>query len=259
MTEHLFVPDTQVKEGVPIEHIVAAGRLAVARKPDVIVIGGDWWDMESLGTHNDRGNIYYHNKAYTKDLQSGIKAMELFLKPIEEYNEKAKINHKQRYKPRLVFLQGNHEYRRERLEEQQPMLAGAIPTPEDYLWDKGFEVYPYKQAVVIDGISYCHNCPQTKSAGCVERAHLILNRRHTSWTVGHSQILDYFVSPHFPRHQCIIAGAFYLHDEEYKKGSNDHWRGLVYKRYVSDGTYDPEFMSIHSVIEEFGNGKEVIA
>lgn len=251
MTDHLFIPDTQVRPGVPINHIAAAGRLALARKPDVIVFIGDHWDFLSLNTHNDRGNITYHNQSYVQDLQAGIDAMEAFLQPIEEYNAKMRAQRHAQYKPRLVFTMGNHEYRRNRLEADNPKLAGALPSPEQYLWDKGFEVYPFKQAVVIDGVHYCHLCPQTKSAGAVERAHLMLAKRHASWSVGHSQMLDYFVSPHEPRMQGLIAGSFYQHDEEYKVGSNDHWRGLVYKHNVNKGVYDPEFISIERLIKEW--------
>jgi hypothetical protein len=69
--------------------------------------------------------------------------------------------------------------------------------------------------------------------------------------VGHSQIFDYHVSPHLPRIQCLIIGAFYMHDEGYKEGSNDHWRGLVYKKNVKDGTYDPEFISVEALLNDY--------
>jgi hypothetical protein len=249
--EHLFIPDTQVRPGVDIAHIRAAGKLLIDRKPDVVVVIGDWWDFPSLSSHTPASKIAYDHRNYVSDLKAGIEAMEAFLRPLEQYNKKKKKNKEKQYKPRLVFTMGNHEYRLDRLFEQEPILKGALPTPEDYLYDKGFEVYPYKQRVVVDGVSYCHLCPQTKSAGAVERAHLIMQKRHESWSVGHSQMLDYFVSPHMPRLQCLIAGAFYLHDEDYKKGSNDHWRGLVYKRNVRGGTYDPEFISIESLLEEY--------
>lgn len=252
MREHLIIPDTQVKEGVDIEHIRQAGKLLMERKPDVVVVIGDWWDMPSLSTHTPMQKIAYDNGNYNKDLKAGIRAMEVFLEPMERYNERMKKNKKAAYKPLMVFCMGNHEYRLDRLEEQQPILKGVLPTPERYLIDKGFNVVPFKQAIVVDGITYCHYCPQTKSAGAVERAHLILARRHTSWTVGHSQMLDYFVSPHAPRHQAIIAGAFYSHDEDYKAGSNDHWRGLVYKTSVKDGTYDPEFISLDGLESVYG-------
>jgi len=251
MTTHLFIPDAQVRHGVNTDHIKAAGKLIVKRKPDVIVVIGDWWDFPSLSSHTSSSKIAYEHKSYMTDLKAGIDAMELLLKPLEQYNNKRRKNKEKLYKPRLVFTLGNHEFRRDRVLEQQPILIGALSDPVDYLTDKGFEVYPYKQRVIIDGISYCHLCPQTRSAGAVERAHLIMSKRNSSWSVGHSQILDYFVSPHTPRLQCLIAGSFYSHDEGYKTGSNDHWRGLVYKNNVVEGTYDPEFLSIDTLTNQY--------
>ena len=251
MTDHLVIFDTQVKAGVPTQHLLAAGKLAVEQQPEVIVFIGDHWDFPSLGTHSDRGNITYHNQSYVQDLQAGIDAMELFLKPIEEYNSRMIPNKKARYRPRLIFTLGNHEFRRNRMEEDNPKLLGAIPTPERYLWDKGFEVYPYKQAVVVDGVTYCHLCPATFSAGNVGRAHLIMQKRNASWTVGHSQLLDYYVSHHERRLQCLMNGCSYLHDEGYKNGSNDHWRGIVYKHDVKGGTYDPEFITLERLMRKY--------
>lgn len=248
---HLVIPDAQVKEGVDTRHILAAGNIVTKFRPDKIIVIGDFWDFPSLGTHSDRGSIQFHNLSYNKDLQAGIDAMELFLGPLEELKNKQQRLHLKRYSPELIFTGGNHEYRRDRLEDQVPKLAGALATPEEYLVDKGFMVHPFKQRVIHDGISYCHLCPQTKSAGAVERAHLILAKRHESWTVGHSQVLDYFVTPHSPRLQAIIAGSFYTHDESYKEGSNDHWRGLILKNNVIDGTYDPTFMEINNLMADY--------
>jgi hypothetical protein len=248
---HLVIPDTQVRDGVNTDHIEAAGRLIIDRKPDVIVIIGDWWDFPSLSTHTPSQKLAYDHRTYSKDLQSGIRAMELLLRPMELYNERQRRNKKRPYKPLLVFTVGNHCYRVDRLLEQNTVLAGVLPRCEDYLADKGFIVVPYKQKTIIDGVTYCHLCPQTKSAGAVERAHLIMQKRNASWTVGHSQMLDYFVSPHEPRLQCIIAGAFYTHDEGYKEGSNDHFRGLVYKTNVKAGTYDPQFISVDGLMEMY--------
>lgn len=248
MREHLFIPDTQVRDGVDITHIKEAGKLLIKRKPEVVIVIGDWWDFPSLSTHTPAQRIAYEQKSYVKDLQAGIRAMEIFLRPMEQFNKRQRENKKRLYDPLMVFTCGNHEYRADRLVEQQPILEGLLPRCEDYLRDKGFHVIPYKQKVEIDGITYSHLCPQTRSAGAVERTHLIMQRRNSSWSVGHSQILDYYVSPHKPRLQCLIAGAFYSHDEVYKEGSNDHWRGLVYKHNVKDGTYDPEFISIERLL-----------
>lgn len=249
--KHIVIPDTQVYNGCPDSHIEAAGQMVLEEKPDVLVVIGDWWDFPSLSTHNDRGNITYHNASYVEDLEAGIEAMEMFLAPLERYNRMRKKNKKKEQWPRMVFTSGNHEYRRNRMEDDNPKLKGALPTPEDYLRDKGFEVYPFKQKIKIDGINYCHLCPQPKSSGSVERAHIIARNRAESWTVGHSQQLDYYVSLHEPRIQCLIAGAFYQHDEAYKMGSNDHWRGLVKKTHVRGGRYSPTFYDINDVIEDY--------
>ena len=253
MTEHLMIPDNQAKPGVPMHHLAAAGRLIVDRRPDHVIIIGDAWDFPSLNTHTSSAKIHYEHRHYIDDYGAGCHALDILLYPLRRLQRRQAKNKKKIYQPGIWFTMGNHEFRANRLLEQEPILQGSLPLPEDYLRRHGIKHYPYKVPVVIDGIRYCHLCPQTKSAGAVERAHLIVAKRHQSWTVGHSQGLDYFVSPHEPRIQALIAGAFYLHNEDYKEGSNDHWRGLVYKRNVRDGQYTPEFIDMHTLLQEYGD------
>ena len=52
--KHLVIPDTQVKPDVPLDHIIALSHYIVAKKPDVIVMIGDWFDLPSLSSY-DRG------------------------------------------------------------------------------------------------------------------------------------------------------------------------------------------------------------
>ena len=46
--KHLIIPDTQVKPNSPTDHLRWAGLYAAEKKPDVIVMIGDFFDMESL-------------------------------------------------------------------------------------------------------------------------------------------------------------------------------------------------------------------
>jgi hypothetical protein len=46
----LVIPDCQIKEGVPLEHLTWAGKAIVDYKPDVVVNIGDFADMPSLST-----------------------------------------------------------------------------------------------------------------------------------------------------------------------------------------------------------------
>ena len=63
----LFIPDPQVREGVPTDHLLAVGRYIVAHRPDVIVVAGDWWDMPSCSMFNTKKS--WEGLRIKKDLQ----------------------------------------------------------------------------------------------------------------------------------------------------------------------------------------------
>ena len=42
---HLFIPDTQIRPNIQTDHIDWIAQAIVDYLPDVIVVGGDWWDM----------------------------------------------------------------------------------------------------------------------------------------------------------------------------------------------------------------------
>ena len=125
MTKHLVIPDTQVKPGYPIEHLKWAGQYAAEKKPDVIVHVGDHWDMPSLSSW-DIGKKSFEGRRYTDDIESGIKGMELFLKPIREEQARLIKNKHKRWNPRMVFTLGNHEQRIQRAIEGDAKLDGLI-------------------------------------------------------------------------------------------------------------------------------------
>ena len=46
MTKHLFIPDVQAKEGVPMQHLEALGHFLVKKQPEVVVCIGDFDKLE---------------------------------------------------------------------------------------------------------------------------------------------------------------------------------------------------------------------
>ena len=119
------VPDTQVKPGVPLDHLLYAGKYIASKKPDVVVMIGDWWDMESLCSY-DKGKKSFEGRSYKKDVESGNLAMDLFLQPIKAECNRLKVNKQKQWKPRLVFTMGNHEQRIERAIEYDAILEDTI-------------------------------------------------------------------------------------------------------------------------------------
>lgn len=80
--KHMVIPDTQVKPGVPMNHLTAAGNYIVRKRPDVIIHIGDHWDMASLSSY-DRGKKAMEGRRVLADIQAGKDAMDLLLAPLK--------------------------------------------------------------------------------------------------------------------------------------------------------------------------------
>lgn len=256
MRDHLLIPDTQVHQGVPLAHLSALGNLIVDRRPDVIVMIGDWADMPSLSSY-DRGTRGFEGRRYQQDVESAYTAMRELLTPLRQLQGRQRRNKERIYRPQMVMTLGNHENRIERATQAHPELHGTISVDDLRFEEWGWHVLPFLQPIEIDGVTYVHYVQNNNSPNAIGRAHLIAQRRHGSFSCGHQPGLDYYVSagitPHNHRRvQCIIAGSFYAHDETYRGyQGNQHWRGVVYKSNVRDGEYDPEFISLESIVENY--------
>lgn len=250
----IMIPDTQVKTGVPLEHLSALGNYITDKKPDVVVHIGDHFDMPSLGTHNAKGHIVYEGARMLADMEAGWEGMEALLHPLNTLNSQRKKNKKLGYKPRLIFCQGNHEYRRDRLMSQEPFLRGALP---DYNLERfGWETYPFLSPVRVEGVNFCHYAQGGAMGRPISRAHLIAVKKHESWVVGHQQTFDYYISPHVKtdgsRVQCVIAGAFYQHEEDYMQvQGNQHWRGALMLTEVRAGSFDIVTLSVDYLLRNW--------
>lgn len=237
----IMIPDTQVKQDVPLGHLSALGNYITDKRPDVVVHIGDHFDMPSLGTHNSKGHIVYEGARMLSDLEAGWAGMDALLSPLNSLNAQRKKNKKLGYKPRMIFCYGNHENRRDRLMSQEPFLRGALP---DYDLERyGWEVHPFLSPVRVEGVNFCHYAQGGAMGRPISRAHLIAVKKHESWVVGHQQTFDYYISPHVKtdgsRVQCIIAGAFYQHEEDYMQvQGNQHWRGALMLTEVRNGSFD---------------------
>ena len=248
---HLVIPDTQAKAGVPTDHLHWIGRYILDRRPDVIVHLGDHWDMPSLSEY-DRGKIQFEGRRYKEDIQAGNEAFAIITKYIRQYNAHQKlIKHKQ-YKPRLVFLLGNHEDRISRAVENNPQLEGVIGHSD--LDIEGWEVHDFLEPVWIDGICYSHYFynPMSGRPYGGQVATRLKTIGHT-FTMGHQQTLDYAIRFVGDKSQHgLVAGACYLHDEDYKgPQGNAHWRGVIVKHAVNDGQYNPMFVDLDYLCRKY--------
>jgi hypothetical protein len=236
---HMLIPDGQVKPGVKDDHWEWAANYAVEKKPDVIINIGDFFDMPSLSSY-DKGKLSFEGRRYLDDIKAGRRAMEKFLKPIEDYNRTAE----EKYHPRLVFTMGNHEHRIIRYVDNNPEFSGKFSFDDLGLHDYGWEVHDFLKPVEIDNILYCHYFTSGVMGRPVSSAAALLRERQQSCSMGHVQWCDIAIHKK-TQATAIFAGTFYQHDEDYLgyQGNNCK-RQIVIKNEVENGIFDPMFVSL---------------
>jgi len=226
-TRHIVIPDTQVRKGVPIDHLRWIGAYIREHGADVVIHLGDHWDMPSLSMHDPCGSLPMEGARVEDDIASGNEAMAILTREIGDG-------------PRKVLLRGNHENRIERAIYREPKWAQTLSDAQ--LRSPGWEVVPFQKIVDIDGIWYSHFFynPLTGRpwSGTADNR---LNKVGHSFAQGHEQTYRHgsrYLANGVEQH-CLIAGACYLHDERYKgPQANHHWRGIIVMNEVRNGAYD---------------------
>lgn len=256
----MYLPDFQVKSGVPLHYLEWIGEYILYKKPPLIVHSGDFADMPSLSTY-DIGKKSFEGRRYIKDIESTRHAMDILLKPIRTYNARQKSFRQKQYKPRMVLTLGNHEDRITRAIESDAKLDGTMALSDLGYEEAGWEVYPFLQPVIIDNIAYCHFFPRGANGRVNQltrgapNALTQVKREMMSCTSGHMQGLDFgiYTAAGGRRLYGLIAGSCYLHDENYMGfQGNSYWRGIVMKHEVEHGQYDPMFVSLKYLERKYG-------
>jgi hypothetical protein len=253
-SKHLIIPDLQVKEGVPLDHLTWGGQYIVEKKPDVVVMIGDFADMESLGMY-DVGKKSFEGRRYKKDIAIAHKGMEMLLSPLKEFNDKAKRNKEKQYHPRMVLTLGNHEDRIQRAVESDPKLEGVIQIDDLRYKEYGWEVIPFLEPIIIDGVAYCHYFTSGILGKPVTSATALIAKKHQSCVMGHVQgrQIAYGTRADGKQLTGLFVGGFYQHDEAYLRWQgNKHWRGIWVLHEVDDGQFDEMPVSLNYLRRKYG-------
>jgi hypothetical protein len=242
---HFILPDAQVKEGVKLDHLTWAGQYIAEKKPEVVVCIGDFGDMESLSSY-DVGKKSFEGRRYKKDIEVADKAMGLFMAPIRKVK---------RYNPEMHFFLGNHEDRIDRAVEADPKMEGVISTDDLPYKKYGWQVHPFLEVVVIDGVAYSHYFETGSSGRAITTASALVNKKHMSCVMGHNQgrSIAYATRADGKQITGLFVGGYYQHDEKYLKWQgNKHWRGCWMLNEVNDGSFDEMPLSLDYMRRKYG-------
>jgi len=246
---HIVIPDTQAKNDVPTDHLNWIGNYIVEEyhdKPIKIIHIGDHADMPSLSMY-DKGKKSMEGRRVKADLEAANEAWRILNQPLYDFNDNRRKTKHAQWNPERFITLGNHEDRISRATENDAQIDGLFSIDDLDYARSGWEVIPFKVIKWIDGVAYAHFFynPMTGQpfGGNIETR--LKNVGH-SFTMGHQQTLLYGMRYVADKSQHgLVAGACYIHDEDYKgPQGNNHWRGIIVKHQVTEGQYDPMFVSL---------------
>lgn len=254
MRTHMVIFDTQLKPDSDMRMCEWFGKELIERKPDVLIIIGDWWDMPSLSSY-DKSTRAAEGRRYNEDIEAGKAGIDLLLGPLNEYNDKMKKQKKGGYHPEMHFTMGNHEQRIIKHVNANPELEGFIGLHNLELEERGFHVHDFLMPVKVDGINYVHYVKNKNSNFPKTTGKMIMQQEMVSTTCGHQPTFDLYggwSNATENMQWALINGSSYLDNEGYRQGTgNQHFRGIVYKTNVKDGDYDLERISLKSLEEKY--------
>ena len=251
--KHLVIPDCQVKPKVNINYLNSIGKYIVAKQPDVIVCIGDFADMPSLSSYDTNKKVF-EGRTYKADIRSVHQGMEMLLGPLWEYQDWQRSQKKKMYRPRMIMTLGNHEDRIDRAVNTDRKLEDLISIGDLNYETYGWEVYPFLDVVVVDGVAYSHYFASGVMGRPVTSAQALINKKHMSCFAGHQQgrQIAYARKASGEEITCIIAGSCYEHNEDYLSSQgNNHWRGIYVLHDVNNGSFDEMAVSLKYLTKEY--------
>lgn len=251
---HLVIPDQHAHPDYHNDRADWLGQLIKDIKPDVVVNIGDAADMASMSTY-DRGTKGFIGRNYEKDIDAHLEFQDRLWSPVKKAKKK---------QPRRLVIEGNHEHRIKKAINLQPELEGerfGVSFKDLQFDDYYHEVIEYEGGVPgiveVDGIHYSHflvSGVMGRPIGGEHHAYSLLAKQYTSCTVGHSHLVDFAVRTRADgvRLMGCVVGVYQDYRSDWAGAVNDlWWSGVVVKRNVEDGMYDPQFISMEAIKNEY--------
>jgi hypothetical protein len=234
------------------ERFTWLGKFLFDIKPDLAIDLGDGADMRSLNSYDTRYPQKVVNQSYEEDIESYIDSQERLRQPFKASKKK---------KPFWVGFEGNHENRIKKALAEDPRLEGKkYGISFGHLQTREFftEYHQYRNSApgIADylGIDFAHyfasgNSPAATSG--LNHAHSLINNRHKSSICGHSHKRNLYFKDG-PGSIGLVVGCYKGQEESWAGQSNQEWwKGVVVLRDVSNGRFEPQFVSMSMLEKEY--------
>ena len=245
MSKILWFTDGHVEPGQSNKRFTPLGNLIVEEKPDVIVQGGDFSSVSSLSKWDRDNRKRMEHRRYTKDMAAGSDAVDKLFTPLRREQVRQRRNKEKLYRPKVVWIDGNHEYWVDRYTDMNLEMDGVLNIQRDLeIPTELFSSYKYipwlqegmPSVHSEEGILFTH-APRNRG-GVISSKYLaarsLCDAFEADAVFGHSHrfAVDSIrrVDKHgsYITHRAISGGCFFDEEPQYAKGNaNDYWRGVI--------------------------------
>ena len=241
---------------IPNDRFDWLGEFLYDVRPDYVIDLGDGADLKSLNSFDTRYPQAIVAQNYESDINHYNDAMDRM---------RRKFRTMKKRRPAFFGFEGNHENRIKKAIANDPRLEGAtygisFSHLQTDVWFDEYHQYNNSAPAIFDydGVSYAHYIASgnygTAMSG-LHHAYGLVQKRHCSTTVGHSHKRSLFFKDDAHPHPTIglVAGCFKGGEEGWAGQSNmEWWKGVIVKRNVQDGYYEPEFVSLGRLRDVYG-------
>lgn len=236
------------------ERFEMLGKLIYDIRPDYVVDLGDGADMRSLNTYDTKKPESVVAQKYEQDINWYNDAQER-LRHLFKKNK--------RKRPTYIGFEGNHEHRIKTALSVDPRLEGESygisfkHLNTDHWFDEYHEYQNGAPAIATyDGVDYAHFIASGNygaALSSIHHAYVLINKRFRSCTVGHSHKRHLYFKDD-AKAIGLVAGCFKGADEGWAGQANkEWWSGVIIKRNISHGVYEPQFVSLETLKKEYGS------
>lgn len=222
-----------------LERFEWLGHHITERKPDIVVVMGDFVSLNSLSAWDSDKRRKMENRRYREDVAVGNEALDTLLKSLQTEQAIAKQQKKKAYRPKMFFLEGNHEERLERYVDYNPVLEGSIDILQDLkLEERGFSIIRYGEYLSANGTYFTHipfagnGKPYHSTATTSSLGKRILQSFSSNVVYGHTHRLEVqqVTRRGLPSIAAYNVGC-YTADKQEDYAANmvdDSWKGVVH-------------------------------
>lgn len=231
------------------------GKLLYDIRPDYVVDLGDGADMRSLNSYDTTKPTAIVAQNYEADIISYNDAQERMRHLFKKHKRK---------RPAFFGFEGNHEHRIKLAISKDPRLEGtnygiSFKHLNTNHWFDEYHEYSNSAPAIFNynGIDYAHYIASGNYGSAmsgIHHAYGLLNKRFRSCTVGHSHKRDMYFKDDAGSKGAIglVAGCFKGAAESWAGQANgEWWSGVIIKRNISDGIYEPQFISTETLRREY--------